>query len=58
MDIDEKEIPLADINCANCAFCYFAKDDDGSWLMCQNQKASKYIKSIDNDFGCVYFESR
>jgi len=51
-----EEILLDEARCESCKFCYAAKDDDGRFYMCNNEKTNKYIKEIDRDFGCIYFE--
>lgn len=52
----EDEILLTEISCEKCKHCYSAKDDDGRWLMCNNEKTKKYVKKIDYNFGCIFFE--
>ena len=42
--------------CDNCLFCYHCKNDDGRWVVCNNDKNKEYVKSIDRTFGCILFE--
>lgn len=56
MEEDDKPILLSEAKCPDCKFFYRCKDDDGSWYVCSNNDASKYLKHIDRDFGCSFFE--
>ena len=42
--------------CDNCKFCIGCKNDDGRWVVCNNEKNRTYIKEIDRSFGCILFE--
>jgi len=54
----DDETLISEARCENCKFCYFAKDDDGSWLMCESEEAKEFVKKPHRNFGCRFFEKR
>lgn len=47
---------VGNIRCEQCKWYWTGKDDDGRFYNCDSKKAKPFVKAVNPDFGCIYFE--